>query len=204
MVARFADVLGQSKIPVLDMAGNQDELGKYVTSKIQDDFAPYGLQVVSLMVENISLPPEVEQAMDKRTSMGVIGNLNAYTQFQAANAIGDAAKNPSGIAGAGVGIGLGVGLGQQVGNAMGQSVQSPGMQAPPPLPATASYFVGVDGKQVGPFDVATLQSMVSSGQLKRETLVWKQGMPAWTKVSEVGELNSLFASVPPPLPGQPT
>jgi membrane protease subunit (stomatin/prohibitin family) len=202
MVARFADVLGQSKIPVLDMAGNQDELGKYVTSKTQEDFAPYGLQVVSLMVENISLPPEVEQAMDKRTSMGVIGNLNAYTQFQAANAISDAAKNPSGIAGTGVGIGLGVGLGQQVGNAMGQSMQSPGMTAPPPLPQTASFFIGQDGKQAGPFDVPTLQSMASSGQLKRETLVWRQGMPAWTKASDVGELGNLFASVPPPLPGQ--
>jgi len=202
LVARFADVLGQSKIPVLDLAGNQDELGKYVTDRIQTDFAPYGLQVVSLMVENISLPPEVEAAMDKRTSMGVIGNLNAYTQFQAANAISDAAKNPGGIAGAGVGLGMGVGLGQQVANAMGQSVQSPGMAAPPPLPQPVSFFVGVDGKQAGPFDLPTLQSMVSSGQLKRDSMVWKQGMAAWAKAGEVGELNSLFASVPPPLPGQ--
>jgi membrane protease subunit (stomatin/prohibitin family) len=200
MVARFADVLGQSKIPVLDMAGNQDELGKYVTGRIHDDFAPYGLQVVSLMVENISLPPEVEQAMDKRTSMGVIGNLQAYTQFQAANAISDAAKNPGGMAGAGVGIGMGVGLGQQVANAMGQSMQSPGMAAPPPLPQPVSFFVGLDGKQAGPFDLPTLQTMANSGQLKRETLVWRQGMASWSKAGEVSELNSLFASAPPPLP----
>lgn len=200
LVARFADVLGQSKIPVLDLAGNQDELGKFLTDKIQQDFTPFGLQVMNLMVENISLPPEVEQAMDKRTSMGVIGNLNAYTQFQAANAISDAAKNPGGIAGAGVGIGLGVGLGQQVASAMGQTMQSPGMTAPPPLPQTAAFFVGADGKQAGPFDVPTLQTMASSGQLKRETLVWKQGMPAWTKASEVGELAQVFATVPPPMP----
>jgi membrane protease subunit (stomatin/prohibitin family) len=200
LVARFADVLGQSKIPVLDMAGNQDQLGQYVTSKIQNDFAPFGLQVVNLMVENISLPPEVEAAMDKRTSMGVIGNLNAYTQFQAANALGDAAKNPNGIAGAGVGIGLGVGLGQQVANAMGQSMQSPGLSAPPPLPQTVSFFVGVDGKQAGPFDVPTLQTMASSGQLKRETLVWRQGMAAWSKAGEVAELSGAFANVPPPMP----
>src|SRR4051812_13661095 len=200
MVARFADVLGESKIPVLDLAGNQDELGKYVTSRIQDDFAPYGLQVMSLMVENISLPPEVEQAMDKRTSMGVIGNLQAYTQFQTANAIGDAARNPSGLAGTGVGLGMGVGLGQQVANAMGQSMQSPGMTAPPPLPQAVAFFVGMEGKQAGPFDLPTLQTMASSGQLKRETLVWKQGMPQWTKASDVTELSSLFGSVPPPLP----
>lgn len=200
MVARFADVLGESKIPVLDLAGNQDELGKYVTGRIHDDFAPYGLQVVSLMVENISLPPEVEQAMDKRTSMGVIGNLQAYTQFQAANAISDAAKNPGGMAGAGVGIGMGVGLGQQVANAMGQSMQSPGLASPPPLPQAAAFFVGLDGKQAGPFDLPTLQTMANSGQLKRETLVWKQGMASWTKAGEVSELGALFASVPPPLP----
>jgi membrane protease subunit (stomatin/prohibitin family) len=200
LVARFADVLGQSKIPVLDLAGNQDQLGKFVTDKIQADFAPFGLQVMNLMVENISLPPEVEAAMDKRTSMGVIGNLNAYTQFQAANAISDAAKNPGGIAGAGVGIGLGVGMGQQVANAMGQSMQSPGMAAPPPLPQTAAFFVGQDGKQVGPFDLPTLQTMATGGQLKRETLVWKQGMPAWSKAGEVTELSSIFASVPPPMP----
>jgi membrane protease subunit (stomatin/prohibitin family) len=204
MVARFADVLGESKIPVLDLAGNQDELGRYVTSRIQDDFAPYGLQVMSLMVENISLPPEVEQAMDKRTSMGVIGNLQAYTQFQTANSIPDLAKNPGGIAASAAGLGIGLGMGQQITNAMnapaGQSVQSPGLGTPPPLPQPVSFFVGVDGKQAGPFDLPTLQSMVSGGQLRRETLVWKQGMASWAKAGEVGELGSLFASVPPPLP----
>jgi membrane protease subunit (stomatin/prohibitin family) len=200
LVARFADVLGQSKIPVLDMAGNQDELGRYVQTKIQEDFTPFGLQVAQLMIENISLPPEVEAAMDKRTSMGVIGNLNAYTQFQAANALGDAAKNPNGLAGAGVGVGLGVGLGQQVAGAMNASVNSPGMTAPPPLPTAVSFFVGVDGKQAGPFDLGALQGMVGGGQLKRDTLVWRQGMPVWTKAGDVAELAQLFANVPPPLP----
>jgi len=150
-------------------------------------------------IEGMHIPP-YEQAMDKRTSMGVIGNLQAYTQFQAANAISDAAKNPGGLAGAGVGIGMGVGLGQQVANAMGQSMQSPGMTAPPPLPQATTFFVGMEGKQAGPFDLPTLQSMVASGQLKRDMLVWKQGMASWSKAGEVEELGPLFASVPPPLP----
>ncbi|MGA2501229.1 MAG: SPFH domain-containing protein, partial [Tepidisphaeraceae bacterium] len=77
VVARFTDVLGQSKIPALDLAGNQSQLGKFVSDRISSDFAQFGLEVVALVVENISLPPEVEQAMDKRTSMGVIGNLDA-------------------------------------------------------------------------------------------------------------------------------
>src|SRR5688572_31187554 len=81
LVARFADVLAESKIPVLDLASNYDELGKFISARIADDFAQFGLQVVALMVENISLPPEVEAAMDKRTSMGIVGDLHKYAQF---------------------------------------------------------------------------------------------------------------------------
>jgi membrane protease subunit (stomatin/prohibitin family) len=200
LVARFADALGEAKIPVLDLAANQDELGSKLAGRISEDFAPFGLQVVALMVENISLPPEVEAALDKRTSMGVIGDLNRYTQFQTADAIKDAAKNPGGLAGAGVGMGMGVGMGAQVAQAMGAGMQG-GVATPPPLPQQVTFFVGVDGKQAGPFDLATLQRMVAEGSLKRETLVWRQGMGTWTKAGEVGELAGVFGSVPPPLPG---
>ncbi|HYE19323.1 MAG TPA: SPFH domain-containing protein [Tepidisphaeraceae bacterium] len=205
MVARFADVIGTAKIPVLDIAGSQDELGKFVADKIQSDFGNLGIAVVNLTVENVSLPPEVEQMLDKRTSMGILGDLSKYTQFQAANALGDAAKNPNGLAGAGVGVGLGVGLGQQVAAAMAPGVAqptitSPGVGSPPPLPQAAAYFVGVGGKQAGPFDVATLAAMASRGEIGRDTLVWKNGMPAWTKAGEVSDLAGVFASVPPPLP----
>src|SRR5215213_1943407 len=107
LVARFADALGESKIPVLDLAANQDDLGKILATRMQPDFDVFGLKLVNLLVENISMPPEVEQALDERTKMGVIGDLQRYTQFQAANAIGDAAKNPGGLAGVGTGLGVG-------------------------------------------------------------------------------------------------
>src|SRR5438067_12544608 len=149
IVARFSDVLGESKIPVLDLASNYDELSKFIATRIAPDFEPLGIGIVKFFVENISLPPEVEAAMDKRTSMGVIGNLNAYTQFQAANAIGDAAKNPSGVAASGVGLGMGVGMGQQISEAM-RGNQPPSQ--PPPLPQSAAYFVAVNGQQSGPFE----------------------------------------------------
>ena len=97
VVSRFADVLGESKIPILDLASNYDELGKFITTRIEHDFDQFGLKVAALYVENISLPPEVEAALDKRTSMGIIGNLQAYTQYQAATAMQDAAKNPGGL-----------------------------------------------------------------------------------------------------------
>jgi len=199
LVARLADVLGESKIPVLDLAANYDELGKFVTDRIQKDFDPFGLQIVALAVENISLPPEVEQAMDKRTSMGVIGNLQAYMQYQAANAIDDAAKTPGGLAGAGAGLGLGMAMGGQMAQALGGAGAGP--STPPPLPPGAvAYFVAVDGKQAGPFDVAGLQALVGGGQLNRETLVWKTGLVNWMPAGQVPELVSLLASTPPPLP----
>ena len=81
IVARFADIVGESKITVLDLAATYDELGQFVTNKISADFANYGLDVTKMLVENISLPEAVEKALDKRSSMGVIGDLHKYTQF---------------------------------------------------------------------------------------------------------------------------
>jgi membrane protease subunit (stomatin/prohibitin family) len=81
------------------------------------------LQLTKFLVENISLPQEVEAAMDKRTSMGVIGDVGRYTQFQAADAMRDAAQNPSGGAGMGAGLGAGFAVGNAMANAMSDSIR---------------------------------------------------------------------------------
>jgi membrane protease subunit (stomatin/prohibitin family) len=195
IIARFSDVLGESKIPVLDLASNYDELSKFIASRIQPDFDSLGIQIVKFFVENISLPPEVEAAMDKRTSMGVIGNLNAYTQYQSANAIGDAAKNPSGVASAGVGLGMGIGMAQQVNEAL-----RGGSGAPPPIPQSVAFYIATNGQQTGPFDVTKLTELAAKGELTRQTLVWRNGMAQWTPAASVQELANLFSNVPPPVP----
>jgi len=198
IVARFSDVLGESKVPVLDLASNYDELSKFIAARIQPDFDPLGVGIVKFFVENISLPPEVEAAMDKRSSMGVIGNLNAYTQYQAANAIGDAAKNPSGVASAGVGLGMGVGMAQQMSDALRGGAG--GASGPPPLPQAVAFYVAANGQQAGPFDLTRLTEMAARGELTRQTLVWRNGMAQWSPAQNVGELSTLFANVPPPVP----
>ena len=200
VVARFADALGESKIPALDLAANQNELGEFLAKQVRPTFASYGLDVTTVLVENVSLPPEVEQALDKRTSMGVIGNLTAYTQFQAAEAMRDAAKNPGGAAGAGLGMGAGFAMGQQMAQAMGQvgAAPSSGHAMPPPIPGGVMYFVAVGQQQTGPFDVGALASKVRAGELTREMLVWSQGMASWTAAGSVGALASLFG--PPQIP----
>ncbi|MGL5891630.1 MAG: SPFH domain-containing protein, partial [Bacteroidia bacterium] len=106
VVTRFSDAVASSKIPVLDMAANYDEFSKLIHEKINPEFNEIGIDLTKMLIENISLPEEVEKVLDKRTSMGIVGNLGAYTQFQAANAMEQAAQNPNGgLAGAGVGMG---------------------------------------------------------------------------------------------------
>lgn len=204
IVSRFTEALGEGKIPALDLAANFSELGAAVKTVIGPEVGEYGLEVTTFLVENISLPEEVEKALDKRTSMGVIGNLNAYTQFQAANAIEAAAKNPGGSAAAdGMGMGMGFAMAQQMANALNQPAGGApgGHGAPPPLPGQAQFFAAIDGKQAGPFALDALRGQAAGGQLTRDTLVWKQGMAAWTRAGDVPELEPVFGHVPPPLPG---
>ncbi|MBX7106497.1 MAG: SPFH domain-containing protein, partial [Gemmataceae bacterium] len=118
IVSRIADAIGQAKIPVLDLAGNYEKLGGVLTSRLSSEMAAMGLSITQFYVENISLPPEVEQALDTRTKMGVLGNLDQFAKYQSAEAIRDAAQNPGGIAGMGAGIGAGVAIGQQMAGAM--------------------------------------------------------------------------------------
>ncbi|HEY0428279.1 MAG TPA: SPFH domain-containing protein [Pyrinomonadaceae bacterium] len=128
IVTEFSDALGELKIPALDLAAQYKELGEAIRAKINEDFGTYGLQVTKFYVENISLPPEVEEAMDKRASMGALGDANRYMQFQAADALRDAAQNEGGGAGLGAGLGAGFAVGNQMVNAFGGQPGGQGQQ----------------------------------------------------------------------------
>ena len=109
----ITDTIAEQKISALDLAANYREISKAVTKETKDEFDGIGLKIVNVIIENISLPEEVEKMMDKRTSMGVLGDkMGTYMQYQTAEALRDAAKNPgSGLTSAGVGLGAGLGLG---------------------------------------------------------------------------------------------
>jgi membrane protease subunit (stomatin/prohibitin family) len=123
LVGGFSDALGESKIAALDLASNYDELAKFTRGKLNEEFKTFGLELTKFVIENISLPQEVEAAMDKRTSMGVIGDVGRYAQFQAADAMRDAAQNTSGGAGTGMGLGAGFALGNAMAGAMSDAVK---------------------------------------------------------------------------------
>lgn len=205
IVARFSDLLGESRIPILDLAANYDELGKFITERIAPEFESYGLDLTKLLVENISLPPSVEEALDKRSSMGVVGNLHAYTQFQTANAMEAAAQNPGGMAGGGMGMGMGFAMANQMGQSMAGrgGGGAPASGGPPPLPGGGvQVWAALGGQQAGPFGREELAAKMRSGEISGDTLVWKQGMPNWAAARDVPEIAGLLGSAPPPLPPQ--
>lgn len=204
IVSRFANVIGQSGIPVLDLAANYDQLGDFVKKKIGPEIGAYGIELVNFLVENISLPPNVEEALDKRTSMGMIGDMNSFMQYQAAESfdnIGQGGANPAGDA---MGMGMGFAMASQMAQNMGNmgGAQQPSGGTPPPLPQEKQFHFGINGGSAGPFGGGEIRAKIQSGEITRDTLAWTEGMSGWTKAGDVEELSGYFGSMPPPLPPQ--
>jgi membrane protease subunit (stomatin/prohibitin family) len=195
IVSRLGSALATAQVPMLDLAAHQDSIGLRLAGALSEDLSSVGIEIPKFIIENISVPPEVEAALDKRTQIGIVGNLDQYTKFQTANAVEAAANNPGG-AGEGLGLGLGMAVGQRAVASMG------GGGTPPPLPTENQWYVGIGGQQQGPFDLNGLAGQVSGGAMTRSSLVWKNGMAGWVPAGEVPELAQLFGSVPPPLPPQ--
>ncbi|WP_146346836.1 SPFH domain-containing protein [Falsiphaeobacter marinintestinus] len=215
IVQEFSRIIAGSGIPVLDMAANTADLGKLITAEISPVVDSYGLEIPEFYIENISLPPAVEAALDKRTSMGLAGDLGKFTQYSAAEAMTAAASNPAGGGmAAGLGAGMGMAMAQQMGNmAAGQpsgpwgrpapaaAQAAPQAAPPPPPPVEHVWHLAENGQTTGPFSKADLGRMVGSGGLTRETHVWTAGQDGWLRAEDVRELAQLFTIMPPPPPG---
>ncbi|WP_171209923.1 MULTISPECIES: SPFH domain-containing protein [unclassified Ruegeria] len=216
IVQEFSRVIAGSGIPVLDMAANTADLGKLIAAEVSPVLEGYGLEMPEFYIENISLPPAVEAALDKRTSMGLAGDLGKFTQYSAAEAMTAAANNPGqgGGMGAGLGMGMGMAMANQMANmAAGQPsgpwgssapvAPQPSAQAapPPPPPVEHVWHIAVDGHTSGPFSKAKMGRMAAEGELTRDTHVWTAGQDGWKKAGDVQELAQLFTILPPPPPG---
>ena len=208
IVQEFSKVIAGSGIPVLDMAANTGEFGKIVADAIDPVVQKYGLSIPELYIENISLPPAVEAALDDRTSRGIAGNLNDHMKWKAAEALGQ-----GGMAGGAMEAGMGAALGLQMGamatgaaqsgpwGAAGQATAQPTTAAaPPPPPVEHVWHIAENGKTTGPFSKARLGQMAADGSLTRETYVWTAGQDGWKRAEDVAELAQLFTIMPPPPP----
>ena len=195
IVSRFANVIATARIPALDLAANYDDLGEFARNRIQPEMTNYGVEMTKLLIENISLPDEVEKALDRRSSMGVVGDLRRYAQFQAAEALRSAAHN---------GTILGVGVGQAIGKSMADALSQTSTGAPdtpPPLPGEIRWHAAIEGAAQGPFSLDELRAQVVAGAVDEKTLVWRQGMAEWAPAGAQPGLSGLFRAAPPPLPG---
>ena len=121
VISSMTDLFGESGVPFIDIAANQDELGRQLKSKLESVFERYGLALDSFVVQNVSLPEELQKILDTRIGMNMIGDLGRYTQYQVATSIPLAAQNEGGIAGIGAGLGAGLGIGQTMTAAMAQT-----------------------------------------------------------------------------------
>ena len=206
VVQEVSRTLAKSGIPVLDMAANTADLGRLISSAIEPTIHDYGLSIPEFYIENISLPEAVEEVLDKRTSMGIIGDLGRFTQFSAAEAMSKASENQGG-AGAGLGAGLGMGMGMAMGgmNPWAQASQPHAPAAappppPPPPPVEHVWHIAENGETTGPFSRAAMGQKVGNGALTRETLVWTAGQDGWQPAGDVQDLATLFTVMPPPPP----
>jgi excisionase family DNA binding protein len=173
IVARFTDILGESKIPALDLPAMQDEIGAGVRTKLSDEFDAFGLALKTFFLQNISMPEEVQKAIDQRASMGAVGDMQRFTQYQAAQAMRDAAQQEGGggLAGAGLGLGAGAGLGAMMGQVMGQAMQggqqAEGESARPAAPDIMTLSEAAAYMRVGEEDVL---EVIKSGELKAKKI----------------------------------
>jgi len=214
ILSRLSDAIAESKVAALDLASQYDELSTAGKQVLGPEFASYGLDLSRFFIENVSLPEEVEKAIDQRSKLGVLGDrLGQYTQMAAADAIGTAAANPGGLAGAGVGVGAGVAMGQMMGQAMAGASATPG-SAPPPPPGGAAppppppagaprWSLAIGGQTYGPYTDDQMRSMVAAGQVSPNAMAWRPGAASWAAVSTYSELGGSGAAAPPPPPPPP-
>ena len=165
IVSVFTEALASSKIPALDVAARYAELGGALLPLINPAIGEkYGLEMTTFLVENVSVPPEVEQAIDKRSSMAAVGNLNDYVKFQMAQGLGQPGAG-GGIGGAGAELAMGMAMAQQMMNQTGglMAQSTPGISGPAASPAAPAPANGAGAPELmTPAQVAQMLGVAES------------------------------------------
>lgn len=208
IATRFTNTVGQANLPIELYAANTTELSDTCREVMSPEFESVGISLEKFYIENVSMPEDLKKEIFEYSRIDKL-DLDKLTKFKTAKAIEAAAQNEGGTAGAGMGMGMGFVLAQQMGGMMGgttqsapnQAVQPSGGAVPPPMPAQTMYFYASNGTQHGPVSFEQMQALFAARTINRDSLVWKQGMSAWTALKEVDELKSfLGGNTPPPLP----
>lgn len=203
IVTRFTDVAGEGNLTAESFARNMNELSDLVHGVMKKEMEEYGLDITKFLVENVSMPDDIKKEIFEYSRLEKI-NMQKLQQFKTAKAIENASNNEGGAGmfmGAGMGFGMGQGMYNQMQNNM--NMNNSGGAMPPPVPGVVKFFIANNGQQQGPYEMPMLGQLIKGGQVNQQTLVWREGMAAWTPAGQVAELSSLFGSVPPPVPPVP-
>ncbi len=193
IISRFTDIVASANIPVLDLAANYDQLGAYVQEKIAKEFSEYGLELSRILIENISVPPTVEEALDKRTSMGMIGDLSKYLDFQTAESLTKGGGTSDMI-----GMGVGFAMADKLAGKFDQARRDTKERRYVPEPFEKMYYYAKDQEPKGPFNIDEIEEMIKKGTIASDTLMWATGMEKWTKANRIEEVETLFNYLTPP------
>lgn len=180
ILTKLTDILGEMRKSVIELAGMAEEITAGVRAKAAEEFGLRGMNLLSVYVEALSPTEETAKAIDQAAAIGAIGDMRAYMQYQAAQAMREAAQQPGGIAGAGVGLGAGVGMGAAMAQAMTEAMKPPAAApAQPAAPATPTTAAEIQ---------ATLDSLdmrLAAGEISEET--YKKLYTKWeAKLKELG------------------
>jgi len=211
----------ETNLTIEDAIGSGAKFNTAICERVNNEIrAHYGIEMLSMNLQFAS--PNYNSIIESQTKGAALGiNRQNQGQYyyteQQFDILRKAAENPG--AGNAMGIGMGFGMGNNLGAVMGNMVggmaagtatfasgaqaaspsQQPAM-APPPLPESKKFFLGIDGQSVGPFDIAAIKEKIAAGIIKPTTLAWTEGMSGWVEASKAPDLAGLFGAVPPPLP----
>jgi len=206
ITARLQDLLGSAGVALLDLASQYDELAAAARAKVADDFAKYGLELTDLFINSITAPEEVQKAIDARSAMGAVGDLNAFMKFQAAHSMAKMAEQGGGGGGAGnaMGMGMGAGFGMMMpgminqamaGGSQPHTVAQPAAQpaTPQAAPAAASAAAGMAAGAGGGLSFDDLGSVPVTTDPK--SLVRQVAQSSDYRLTESGERMSIVVPV---------
>jgi membrane protease subunit (stomatin/prohibitin family) len=217
VISTFTSAIGRKivleGISILQMHVLLDDLSEFCKEKIKEEFSRYGIKIENFYIMSINVPEDdpsvikLKEAKDLAARVNIAGK-DIYHADRSYDVLDKAAQNEGSLAGtmgAGMGLGLGFGVGNIMGNMasnmnFGQNQQQTEMSTPPPPPIQSKYFVLINNQQSGPYPIDNIKLMINQNQINRDTLVWKEGMVQWGKISDQDELKALLVSVPPPPP----
>lgn len=205
----IANKMVQDNISILDIHTHLMEMSEYCNEAINKHFGRYGLELQEFSIVSINIPQDdpslikLKEAKDLAARLKITGR-DVYQMERSFDVLEGAANNQGAggqMVGMGMGFGVGAGVGAQMGTMAGNMINTNPV-APPPLPQPQTYFVYVNGQQLGGQTPQAIQQMITQGSVNRDTLVWTQGMASWSAISQVPALSGLFQQTPPPLPTQ--